>query len=189
MELFGRAVFIFMLTLGLCGCATLDTADAPPNRESIGTVIVRNNVDPYPTSALGLNNIAPAAGRTMPARPGRFSYSGAASCRLQDRFDRREVIAYNFADGQSRLGLKLGVDGFSLSDAGRFSVTEAKLTFRYRFEPLKKGREKCLYESPWQGLAGSGYNELVQREEHTVYEALDAEVNRMDDKLDSLFDR
>jgi len=183
-------VWALTLLVALTGCAT-DDFEVSSTQEYTRPVIVRNNLRMPPSSAFAINNIAPAAGRaTQPVRAALAIEGGPppGHCSLKDRFDRKEAIAYNFSDGQSRVGLRLGIDGFSLSDAGNFELEEVKINFRYRFQPIKKKREHCLYASSWQGLAGSAYNELVLRETHTVYEELDDKWDEVGDGIDKLFD-
>ncbi len=181
-----------MLACGLSACSSAPEKKAAASFSS-GHVIIRNGFD-VPPSPESLNDIQTAAGD---ARRGSMSESYEAlayddsappsHCRLKDRFDRKELIAYHFADGKTRLGLKVDMDGFGLSDMGGFDMQGALVNFRYRFQAIKKPREKCLYQSSWQGLLGSGYNELVEREDYTVYEELDQEVNRMHRKVEKLF--
>lgn len=172
------------LTATLTACST----DYTQNQNNIKNIIVKNNVERIGPMPSALNNLAPAAGTASTGfQPAYKSDSAQGHCRLKDRFDRKELIAYNFSDGKTRVGLKMDMDGFSLSDAGNFDVEEIKLNFRYRFQPIKKRKEKCLYESSWQGLFGSGYNEFYLREEQTVYEELDDEIDRVQDELQKYF--
>lgn len=184
-------IFSYSLFLGsflfLSACSTYQTYskadDLEANRRPI---IVHNNVQYYgPTSPHQLNMIESAAGAPMAQMQIASLNEDSATehCRLKDRFDRKELIAYNFADGQSRLGLKMGVDGFSLSDAGNFSFEEIELRFRYRLQKYKKKHERCLYNSSWQGLVGSGYNEFYGREEKIIYRELDEELDEINERL------
>lgn len=175
----GRLWAALAISAALAGCASDHSRriSAPPPPFDAGA----------PTHATGGARPAEDFLARAPRRLNLEDAPPPEHCSLRDRFDRKEVIAYNFADGQSRLGLKLGIDGFSLSDPGAFELREVRVNFRYRFQPIKKKRERCLYASPWQGLAGSGYNELVLRDRHTVYEELDDEIDRARDRLDKLF--
>lgn len=87
-----------------------------------------------------------------------------SDCSIGDRFDRGTTLAYNFSDGRSRLGLD--IDGLSYDS---FKVEAVKLKFRYRFSAGKTKKEKCRYESGFQGLVGSAYNEFVRREHNTIW--------------------
>lgn len=181
----GRLWAALAITAALAGCATDDDSRVLVT-QAPGAVVVRNNAGPALSPFVFNAGPAAVVATQAPHRLALEDDRPPGHCSLRDRFDRKEVIAYNFSDGQSRLGLKLGVDGFSLSDPG-FKFEEIKVNFRYRLQPVKNKREKCLYASPWQGLVGSGYNELVLREEHTVYEALDDEIDDAYDRLDKLF--
>jgi len=107
------------------------------------------------------------------------------SCRLRDRFDSRDIIAYNFSDRKSRVGLKLDMDtpGFSGTE-----VRSVMVNFHYRFQPEKAKREECLYDSPWQGLAGSGYNEVFERDQPVIYDELDEELERLGERAQRFLD-
>lgn len=87
-----------------------------------------------------------------------------SDCSIGDRFDRDTTLAYNFKDGQSRLGLD--IDGLSYDS---LEIEAVKLEFRYRFSSGKTKKEKCRYESGFQGLVGSSYNEFVRREHNTIW--------------------
>lgn len=93
-------------------------------------------------------------------------------CSIKDRFDRGATLAYNFSDGQSRLEFKLDGKGPSLSDPGRMEFKGVALRFRYQLQDIKKPKEHCLYNSPVQGLVGTIYHELVDREQDTVVQEL-----------------
>ncbi len=176
-----------IFTLAACSSSG-DLHQARLNQKDTGTIIVRNGVYGEQRPSV-LNEITPAAGRRSSYNK-ELSYkndSPPGHCRLKDRFDRKELVAYNFSDGQSRVGLRLAMDGFSLSDAGSFDVRSAGLNFRYRFQAIKKRKEKCLYKSSWQGFLGSGYNEFFVREEQTVLETLDQEMDLVHDEFEKLF--
>lgn len=86
-------------------------------------------------------------------------------CRINDRFDRKALVAYHW----DRNRLALDVDGINLGGSGNKGV---RLEYRLRLQPGKTRKEKCLYESNWQGLIGSGYHELFVRENDTVWQEL-----------------
>lgn len=94
-------------------------------------------------------------------------------CSLGDRFDRSADLAYDFSDGKSRLALDLDTEGLDWDDFGNFGVNEVMLRYRYRFQQGRKPDEACRVVSPLQGLIGSVYNELTQREGDTVWKELD----------------
>lgn len=93
--------------------------------------------------------------------------AGAAEhdCSISDRFDRGEVLAYEW--DRSRLGLN--VDGINMDGDGEQAV---KVSYTMRLQPEKSPEQRCRYPSAWQGMAGSAYNELVKREDNTVWDQL-----------------
>lgn len=95
-------------------------------------------------------------------------------CKIKDRFDRKDTIAYNFSDGQSRLAFKLNMEGPSLFNPTNFEFKGAMLRFTYKLQPETKRKGHCLYSSPVQGLVGSVYNEMFNREYDTVWHELRA---------------
>ncbi len=182
-----RATCVLTLLIFLNACATESPATSSKLVTARHDVIVRNGIH-VPPSPAALNEIAPAAGTVAADAVGYDENPKTAKrCGLRDRFDRKQVIAYNFEDGRSRVGLNLRAAGFGLSDLGRVEVEKIQLNFRYRFPPHKKKQSKCLYDSGWQGLAGSAYNEFFLREDDTVYEALDDEWDRVEDELSKFF--
>jgi hypothetical protein len=95
-----------------------------------------------------------------------------SSCRVNDRFDRKELVAYEW--GQNRMGFD--VDGLGLTGG---SVENVQFSYRLRLQDYKTKKERCRYASSWQGLLGSGYNELVAREDgDTVWRELEAMEDR-----------
>lgn len=102
-------------------------------------------------------------------------------CRLKDRFDRKALLAYEW----SRSRVALDVDGFNVGWDGVSEFESVKLEYRLRLQPEQTPREKCRYESRWQGALGSGYNEFFRREDGAVWQELkaykDKAVNFIDD--------
>lgn len=88
--------------------------------------------------------------------------SSLDKCRIKDRFDRDAALAYEW--GRSRLALD--VDGVNLSGG---SERAFRLEYKMKFQPEKTKKQRCRYSSSWQGLIGSGYNELFVRQEDTVW--------------------
>jgi hypothetical protein len=111
-------------------------------------------------SAYGLENRTDAKALSLSKKPQK-----PVRCRLKDRFDRKAVLAYRW--GRNRLALD--VDGVNIAST---DIEGVKLEYKLRMHPEKSWREKCLYASGWQGLIGSGYNELIARENDTVYKEL-----------------
>lgn len=101
-------------------------------------------------------------------------------CRIQDRIDRKAVIAYQWDDSR----LSLDVDGLNMSST---EIEAVKLEYKMRLQPYKTRKEKCRYESGWQGIVGSSYNEMFLRKENTIWNQMDELVNEADDALDKLF--
>ncbi len=89
------------------------------------------------------------------------------SCSLGDRFDRGEVIAYEW--DRNRLGFD--VDGLNMGGGDESAV---KLQYTLRLQHEQSSEQACRYASAWQGIAGSVYNELFLREEDTVWQELRA---------------
>lgn len=89
------------------------------------------------------------------------------TCSLGDRFDRGEVIAYEW--DRSRLGVD--VDGLNMGGGGMDAV---KLQYTLRLQHERSSEQACRYPSAWQGIAGSAYNELFLRQEDTVWQELRA---------------
>lgn len=87
------------------------------------------------------------------------------NCRVKDRFDRKSVIAYQW--GRNRVGLH--VKGLNMDGA---DIEQMKLEYKLQLHPEKNRKQKCLYDSSWQGLLGSSYNELFVREDETVWQEL-----------------
>lgn len=83
-------------------------------------------------------------------------------CRTKDRFDRAALLAYEW----DRSRLSFDVDGVNMSGDNAGFLVEYKL----RFQPEKTKKQRCRYDSQWQGLLGSGYNELMLREDDRVHE-------------------
>lgn len=188
-----RFYIIWGVVFILTSCSSIDDLYSPSaEQKNIKTIIVRNDID-VKQDSYSLNDINPASGQysffAVSANAPSYKEDDKLSghCKIKDRFDRKDMIAYNFSDGQSKVGLKLDVDGFSLSDVGDFDVQTVAINFRYRFQPIRKKKEKCLYRSSWQGLIGSGYNEFFVREDQTVYDALDEEIDHAHDKFKKLF--
>ncbi len=101
-------------------------------------------------------------------------------CRIQDRFDRGAVVAYQWGDNR----ISLDVDGLSLSSQ---EIEAVKFEYKLKLQPQKTRKEKCRYESAWQGMAGSGYNELFKRKENTIWNQLEKIGDDAEDALDKLF--
>ena len=91
-------------------------------------------------------------------------------CRLKDRFDRKALIAYEW----SRNRLALDMDGGGIGLAGVKKVQGVHVDYTLHFQPEKTKAQRCRYHSSWQGMIGSGYNELFVRDKDTVWQQLRA---------------
>lgn len=97
-----------------------------------------------------------------------FTPADYDGCKVTDRFDNRSTIAYNF-DDRHQVALNMAANG-----DGPMGVSRAVIVFRYKFDAPKptareQQRAKCRYDSHWQGLVGSTYNELFLRDHNTVW--------------------
>lgn len=81
-------------------------------------------------------------------------------CSIKDRFDRGAVFAYEFGE-KDRSRVAFDVGGLNLSNTG---IKDARISFTYRLQADKPRKQRCRYASAYQGLIGSGYNELVERQ-------------------------
>ncbi|MGH1376340.1 MAG: hypothetical protein ACRBCK_08330 [Alphaproteobacteria bacterium] len=86
-------------------------------------------------------------------------------CKLNKRFDRDALLAYEW----DRSRLSVDVDGINMSGGGDRGFY---LQYKIRLQPEKPKESKCRYASKWQGMVGSGYNELILRDENTVWSEL-----------------
>jgi hypothetical protein len=104
-----------------------------------------------------------------------LSEASSLGCGFRDRFDRKAALAYNFSGDQDRLALHMSIHGPSLSDPGRLEVNNLMIRFTHKFQKPAKSenpKRKCLFPSPYQGMAGSVYNELFVRDNFTVWDEL-----------------
>ncbi len=101
-------------------------------------------------------------------------------CSIKDRIDRDDLIAYQW--GRNRLGVD--VDGINMRSTEMESI---KFQYTLRLQDHKTRKEKCRYESGWQGMIGSGYNEMFIRQEDTIWKQIDKIKNDAEDALDKLF--
>ena len=63
--------------------------------------------------------------------------------------------------------MSVDVDGVSFGGSGERAM---RVEYKLRLQPEKTKKQKCRYSSQWQGLVGSGYNELIVRESDTVWD-------------------
>ena len=74
-------------------------------------------------------------------------------CRLKDKFDRKSVLAYEWG----RNKISLDIDGINLKPS---STKAVRFEYKLRIQPEKTKKQLCRFPSNWQGLLGSGYNEI-----------------------------
>lgn len=94
--------------------------------------------------------------------------SQTKECRLKDRFDRKALLAYQW----DRSKIALDLDGVGVGFGGFKKLEGVKIEYKLRLQREKPPRERCRYDSKWQGLIGSGYNEFFVREDQSVWEDL-----------------
>lgn len=184
-----RMIYFFLLVsvLMVAGCSTsnhkLGLAPIPPEftpkaeREDISRVAIRD-----------VSEIETASG-SLPTTEGVRVFHALSpksqdvkKCRIKDRFDRKEVLAYEWGD--NRLGFDVG--GLNLADFGDFNVERVRVAYRLKLQPNKSKKERCLYPSSWKGIVGTSYNELFIRETDTVWDELDLLQKDIEDRWESL---
>ena len=102
-------------------------------------------------------------------------------CSIKDRIDRDAVVAYQW--GQNRVGLRVR----GLDIVGGEGIDQVKLEYKLRLQPHKTRKEKCRYQSNWQGIIGTGYNEMFVREKDTVWDQIDEFTDQAEDTIDKIF--
>jgi hypothetical protein len=102
-------------------------------------------------------------------------------CRIQHRFDRKAMLAYEW----DRSRIALDVNGINIG--GSDDDQGFRLEYRIKLSPEKTKVEKCRYASRWQGLIGSSYNEFFIREEDTVWQELREIRNDVTHYIDDAF--
>ncbi len=88
--------------------------------------------------------------------------AAALKCSISKRFDRKAMVAYEW----DRNRLSVDLDGVTGGETGM------RVEYKIRLQPEKTRAQKCRYNSKWQGLVGSGYNELILRKEDTVWQEI-----------------
>ncbi|MDB2682890.1 hypothetical protein N9Z27_01390 [Alphaproteobacteria bacterium] len=178
----------------LLGCSNdLDIGRFTPEppaiaREDITTFEVSADMHP---SLVAPQDIEPAAGTVgvidapHDIKASLDAQTLPAHCKPKHRFDRKALIAYEWGDSR----LAFDVDGLNMTST---NIEAATIKYRYRFSPdpkrpYKTKREKCRYQSGWQGMLGSGYNEFFLREEDTVYKDVHKLINDLDDGFGKTF--
>jgi|GEM_PF-1827532 len=141
------------------------------------------------TSAENEQNIAanePVLGASYSEPDKQLSLSAAegVNCNIKDRFDRKAVLAYEWGrHTRSRLGLDVDGVGFGSDFEG------VKLQYTLRLQSEKPRKMACRYKSEWQGMIGSGYNEMFLRPEHEGAKADFRELRHdVEDRWDMIWD-
>lgn len=181
---------LVLCSLLLTGCVTSNAskplAPAPPevNFSSVPRDIPFD-VARSPVDVNALSAVSPAAG----APPIEIAKSLTEEdkekrCRIQDRFDRKAILAYEW----DRSRVALDMDGLNVGFDGISKFEQIKLEFRMKLQrgEKKDRRAACRYKSGWQGIAGSGYNEFFRREGDTVWEEIKALRKEADAYLDNV---
>jgi hypothetical protein len=133
--------------------------------------------EPRPSgNTLALANIEPAAGsaKAPSARAVQSGYNNAQNlkgCSVQDRFDKDAALAYQWGRSH-RNRVSLDVDGLEFSPFGGSSadIEQVRIEYRLKLQGKKSKKERCRGHHNWQGLIGTGYRELIDREENTVWD-------------------
>ncbi len=150
---------LFILCI-IGGCTSApkreNQASPPPQFESIELSMIEN-------STLGGAGSAQQTSDSLSLTTSKV----LKKCRMKDRFDRKSLWAYEWVDG-ARLGLD--VDGLNLSNT---KINKVRFEYKISLQPELKKKDHCKYASPYQGILGSGYNELVLREDDTIWEEID----------------
>ena len=180
------AGILFLSTGLLSACSTPSShsaslAPSPPQR------VIIERVHQYASVPVSLSQIEAASGpiaedpRAVLALNSNNSPKG---CRVKERFDRKYLIAYQWGRaGESKLGLDVDGVGFD-----SMNVEGVMLEYKLRLQPIANKKDRCRYNSNWQGFLGSGYNEFFLRDDDTVWQHLDEFQDEWSDNLDELFD-
>lgn len=139
------------------------------------------------------SNIEPASGTTTGVMA-RAAYlephfhkisAGQTDCSIRDMFDRKAMLAYEWGNN-TRSRLSFDVDGVGLDS---LDVEGVKLEYAFRLQPEKPKKMACRYSSQWQGMVGSGYNEMFLRGDN---EGARREINELrqdlETRLETVFD-
>lgn len=201
-----RILFLMTLAIGVSGCSSPQKntkAEPPPFMPT--AFIKKDNRAPTNTGSLrrlaslqasSLQSIEPAAGMTAQQdyrytdnknkKENTYKPYTANSfkdiikrdgCHIKDRFDRKAVLAYQW--GRNRIGLDIDGIGYDSMD-----LEEIKMTYRLRLQNHKRKKEKCRYNSSWQGMIGSSINEFYKREDDTVMQRFDALKKAVKNRMD-----
>lgn len=164
------------------GNSSKDYALAPPPPKTYPIIIERIDAAGLPQQLASIETAAGFPVADDPAALGLDREKVESHCRIQDRFDRKHAIAYQWGQGgQNRIGLD--VSGVSLDSEG---FEGAVLEYSLRLQTMQPKKERCRYKSSWQGMIGTGYHELFVREQDTVWSDLHKLTDDIDSRLDTL---
>lgn len=169
-----RCILLSISFLALTGCVTssskIPLAPMPPEvgsfqaNDSQTTFQQFNIAGQYDYPAV----VMPPIVEDMHERLSLSKRPAQKECRMKDRFDRKALLAYEW----NRSRVAVDIDGLNVGWSGVSDFEAVKLEYRLRLQPEKTPKEKCRYASHWQGLLGSGYNEMFVREDKTVWQGL-----------------
>ncbi|MGH1377488.1 MAG: hypothetical protein ACRBB3_01580 [Alphaproteobacteria bacterium] len=196
-EFFNKLV-VSLSILALSGCVTTDKSEplapSPPKVLSNSLSDHSSHVSyqphyfsaPMQTDLLSVDvspivdEISQEKGIYLPSNESEDAILLSSKCSLNDRFDRKAVVAYEW--GRSRLSLD--VDGVGLGGGDDRGV---RVQYKIRLQPEKTKKQRCRYSSSWQGLVGSGYNEFFIRKENTVWSEISDVKNSARQYIDKFF--
>lgn len=181
--------------LTLTGCITSQNssplAPMPPDK-LLSFSIVPATIHMPQNASLPVDNVAamqPAGGfnavNTDVSAEGIMALKAPApstsyNCRIKDRFDRTDLLAYEW----DRSRVSVDVDGLNM---GSGNVEGIFVKYKLRIQPEPPRKLACRYPSSWQGLLGSGYNELVIRENNTVWKEMGTVKKEVVNYIDNIF--
>lgn len=182
-----ESLLLTFAVLALAGCSitssssplaprppSFDTASMP--REPITTVQINSTLRDVGITEEGIKTFDEVAAAYK-------AETASAGCSIRSRFDREAVLAYEWGEG-GRSRLALDVDGIGFD---QFDVEQVKLEYKIRFSAEPTRKQRCRYASGWQGMLGSGYNEMFLRQNDTVWHELGDLEEDLDENLSDLF--
>ncbi len=89
------------------------------------------------------------------------------NCNIMDRFDRKMLLAFEKDNGNIRYGFD--IDGISYKSV---KIENIMFTYRKKLNPSKTRKTSCRFNSGFQGLVGSAYNEIFLRKDDTIWKDL-----------------
>ena len=182
LKLSSLASSLLVVMLSTACSETTRSASLAPRPPMSYPVLIQNSQDPV-HNADALSAIETASGFSAQRT------SGAAlpvrdaqpkGCRIQDRFDRRYALAYQWGqNGRNQVGMDVDGVGFD-----RVGFDGLKIEYTLHFQAPEKKKRRCRYQSSWQGLVGTSYNEVFKREHDTVW----GDLRRLEDDVEARFE-